>query len=323
VHISWSASDRANETNYQYIRKVWSEDEPNWASATLISNSVNELNLTGLSANTEYEFYLRSYCGESDQSSPVKIEFKTLMNDEVFADVASATNNESRLAALIDKTINVTIERPLLLNGDYCTLCLPFDLSAAQIADPDCPLHGFVIKEFEKSENGAGSVDIYLNQVTSIEAGKAYFVRYAGALSDNRLTPLIFRGVKIKLSSPIDEVLSDECTPHGVFNPYPLIADDMSTLFLSAANTLYYPSANGTMNGFRAYIKVEAGGALSAPIRRGAPIRIVEQENTATGVENGVLMNGENGVSHKILRDGQIIIIREGKEYNVMGIMMK
>lgn len=321
VHISWSASNRGGESNYQYIRQLWSEEDPDWSGATLIGSDVTELNLTGLTANRDYEFYLRSYCGVSDQSTPVKITFKTLMKDEVFEDNASATDNESRLSALEGQTINMTIKRPLLLNGDYCTLCLPFDLSAAQIADSECPLHGFVIKEFDKSTEASGEVNIYLNQVTFIEAGKAYFVRYAGEPSEDRLTPLTFNSVKIKVSTPVDEELSDDCTPHGVFNPYALTANDQSTLFLSSNNTLYYPSADGTMNGFRAYIKV--GGALSAHVRRGAPIRIVEKENTATGVENGVLMNGENGVSHKILRDGQIIIIREGKEYNVMGIMMK
>lgn len=321
VHISWSASNRGTESYYQYIRQVASAADPNWASATLIGNDVTELNITGLNANTKYEFYLRSYCGVSDQSTPVKVEFTTLMKDEVFEDLASATNNETRLAALEGQTINMTIKRPLLLNGDYCTLCLPFNLSASEIANPECPLHSFVIKEFEMSEAASGAVNIYLNQVTSIEAGKAYFVRYAGEPSEDRLTPMTFRSVEIIRSTPLDEELTDDCTPHGVFNPYALVADDATTLFLSSNNTLYYPSADGTMNGFRAYIKV--GGAMSAPIRRGAPIRIVEKENTATGVENGVLMNGENGVSHKILRDGQIIIIREGKEYNVMGIMMK
>lgn len=326
AHISWSASARGTESNYQYIRQVWSEDDPNWASATLIGNDVTELNITGLSANTRYEFYLRSYCGVSDQSTPVKVEFTTLMKDEVFEDLASATDNETRLAALEGQTINMTIKRPLLLNGDYCTLCLPFDLSAAQIADPACPLHGFVIKEFAQSTEASGAVNIYLNQVTSIEAGKAYFVRYAGELSDDRLTPMTFNSVTIKLSTPSAEALTDDCTPHGVFNPYALVENDQTTLFLSSNNTLYYPSANGTMNGFRAYLKVDAGGALSAPIRRGAPIRIVEKENTPTGIENGAFMNGDaslNGAIRKILHEGQLIIIRDGKEYNAQGQLMK
>ena len=319
AHISWSASARGGESNYQYIRQVASAADPNWASATLIGNDVTELNITGLNANTKYEFYLRSYCGVSDQSTPVKVEFTTLMKDEVFEDLASATNNETRLAALEGQTINMTIKRPLLLNGDYCTLCLPFNLSASEIANPECPLHGFVIKEFEMSQAASGAVNIYLNQVTSIEAGKAYFVRYAGEPSEDRLTPMTFRSVEIVLSTPLDEELSDDCTPHGVFNPYDLVANDETTLFLSSNNTLYYPSANGTMNGFRAYIKV--GGELSAPIRRGAPIRIVEKENTATGLDQ--ITNDKSPMTNKILRDGQIIIIRDGKEYNVMGIMVK
>ena len=319
VHISWSASDRGTESNYQYIRQLWSDEDPDWSGATLISSSVTELNLTGLTANKEYEFYLRSYCGVSDQSTPVKITFKTLMKNEVFEDNASATDNESRLYDLEEQTINMTIKRPLQLNGDYSTLCLPFDLSASDIADPGCPLHGFVIKEFEKSRESSGKVNIYLNQVTSIVAGKAYFVRYAGEPSEDLLTPMTFNGVKIKVSTPIDEVLSDECTPHGVFNPYPLVKDDVSTLFLSAANTLYYPSANGTMNGFRAYIKV-GGGPLSLPIRRGAPIRIVEKEDSATGIED---VQSDNVQCTKVIRDGQIIIIRDGKEYTIMGQIVK
>lgn len=320
AHISWSASDRGTESNYQYIRQIWSEDAPNWASATLISSSVIELNLTGLTANKEYEFYLRSYCGVSDQSTPVKITFKTLMKEEVFEDVVDADDNQDRLEALMDQTLDITIKRPLLRNGDYCTLCLPFDLSAAQIADSECPLHGFVIKEFDKSTESSGEVNIYLNQVTSIEAGKAYFVRYAGEPTDVRLTPLTFRGVKIKLSSPLDEELSDDCTPYGVFNPHPLVANDQSTLFLSSNNTLYYPSANGTMNGFRAYIKVGSGSSLGAPIRNGAIIRIVEKENTATGVGE---VQGDNVQCTKVLRDGQIIIIRDGKEYNAQGVLIR
>ena len=320
AHISWAASERGTESNYQYIRRIWNEDDPNWASATLVSSSVHELNLTGLTPNKDYEFYLRSYCGVSDQSTPVKIEFKTLMNDEVFADVASATDNESRLAALNGQTINMTIERPLLLNGDYCTLCLPFDLSAAQIADSDCPLHGFVIKEFEHSENKEGEVNLYLRQVTSIEAGKPYFVRYAGATSEDRLTPLTFNGVKIKCSTPVDIENDDAAQPHGVFNPYALVANDNSTFFLSSNNTLYYPSANGTMNGFRAYVHIDPSSPLGMAIRRGATMRIRENTQTPTDIDN---VQGYNGQCTKVLRNGQLYLMYEGRMYDVQGRVVK
>ena len=320
AHISWAASARATETGYQYIRREWSEDAPNWSSATQVLSSVHELDLSGLTPNKDYEFYLRSYCGAGAQSSPVKIEFRTLMKDEVFEDVASATDNETRLAALVGQTVNVTIKRPLPLNGDYSTICLPFNLSASQIADPDCPLHGFVIKEFEHSEDKEEAVDLYLRQVTSIEAGKPYFVRFAGATSDARLTPLTFKNVKITRSTPVELAGLDGVQPHGIFNPHALTGGDNTTFFLSSNNTLYWPSANGTINGFRAYVHIEPSSALGRAIHRGAPVRIREAENSATGIES-VLPSEVR--CQKVLREGQIIIIRDGKEFNAQGIRLQ
>ena len=320
VELSWSVSELGTEeTQYQYILRPWNESNPNWASATLL-DGVRSISRSGLSANTNYEFYVRSYCDGSHQSTPVHIEFRTEMLEEVFEDIATATDNQTRLAALVGKTLNITINRPLTLNGDYCTLTLPFNLSASQIADPECPLHGFVIKEFESSEEKDGAVNVYLNQVYAIEAGKPYFVRYGGAPSDSRLTPLQFKNVTVACSTP--EAAEDEgFTPHGVFNPYSLIANDASTLFLSSANTLYYPSADGTMNGFRAYIKVS--GSMGAPIRRGAPVRICERENVATGVIDNSQKSKVESQKSKVLIDGQLLIIRDGKTYNAQGQLIR
>jgi hypothetical protein len=319
AHISWAASERGTESNYQYIKRIWDESDPDWASATLISSSVLELDLTGLSANKDYEFYLRSYCGMSDQSTPVKVEFRTLTADVVFEDVATATDNETRLAALIGQTVNVTIKRPLPLNGDYSTICLPFDLSALQIADAECPLHGFVIKEFEHSEENTEAVDLYLRQVTSIEAGKPYFVRFAGATSDARLNPLTFRDVQIKLSTPVEVENAEGVQPYGIFNPHALTGGDNTTYFLSSNNTLYWPSADGTINGFRVYVHIDPSTPMGSALYHGAPMRIRESNNSATGIEN---IPSTEVRTQKVLRDGQIIIIRDGKAYNAQGQMI-
>ena len=321
VHISWTVSERGTESNYQYINKIWSESDPNWSSATLIESNVHELNLTGLTPNKDYEFYLRSYCGTSGQSTPIKIEFKTLVAEEVFEDSPSANNNEARLAALHNQTVNITLNRPLPRNGDYSTICLPFDLTATQIADPDCPLRGFVIKEFDHSGNGEARVNLYLKQVTSIEAGKPYFIRYAGAPTNEALTPLRFLNVKVTASTPAAGE-GDECIAQGIFNPHSLVANDQNTLFLSANNTLYYPTANGTMNGFRVYISVADGSPLHNAIRNGLPIRVCENESTPTAVSS--IENQEQQVeSRKILRNGILVIERNGKEYNAQGILIK
>lgn len=317
VHISWTASERGTESNYQYINKIWSESDPNWSSAITVSSSVTELNLTDLTPNKDYEFYLRSYCGVSDQSTPVKVEFKTLVAEEVFEDSPSANNNEARLADLHNQTVSITLNRPLPRNGDYSTICLPFDLTATQIADPDCPLHGFVIKEFDHSGNGEARVNLYLKQVTSIEAGKPYFVRYAGAPTDVALTPLRFLNVKVTASTPAAGE-GDDCMAQGIFNPHSLVANDQNTLFLSANNTLYYPTANGTMNGFRVYISVADGSPIHNAIRNGLPISVCEQESTTTTIDS-VTQTESTGKGTKIIRNGQLYIIYKGTMYNVQG----
>ncbi len=53
-----------------------------------------------------------------------------------------------------------------------------------------------------------------------------------------------------------------------------------------------------------------------------APMRIVFHKDAPTGVENGGVLNGANGVQ-KILRNGQLFILRNGVEYNVNGQMTK
>ena len=326
IHISWAASIRDIEPNYQYILRTWvleDDIEPNWASATTISSSIHELNFNNLSSNTAYEFYLRSSCGASEQSIPLYLYFETLVGDEVFDDNASAINNESRLYELKEskKTYNVIINRQLPLNGDYSTICLPFDLSFSQLAQADCPLHGFVIKEFDHSDKNDDVVDLFLRQVTSIEAGKPYFVRFAGAASDNRLSPLTFNNVKIKCSTPVEVESAGGVQPYGIFNPHALTGGDHTTYFLSSNNTLYWPSANGTLNGFRVYVHIDPSTPLGNALYHGAPMRIRESSNSATGVDQ--VDGGQVPNTRKVLREGQIIIIRDGKEYNAQGMRIQ
>ena len=78
----------------------------------------------------------------------------------------------------------------------------------------------------------------------------------------------------------------------------------------------YKLSSGATIPAHKAYVTIPSGGA-------GAPKRlrfVFEQENTATGVEN---VQGDKVQSTKVLRDGQLIIIRNGVEYNANGMMVK
>ena len=74
-----------------------------------------------------------------------------------------------------------------------------------------------------------------------------------------------------------------------------------------------------TVNPYSAFLTCGYNASAAGP--KPAPMRIVFRENTTTGVENTV--SATFGGSQKILRNGQLYILRNGVEYNVNGQMTK
>lgn len=259
------------------------------------------------------------YADGTSEGDLIINEFR-ISHVEIFEDLSDA-DNVTRLAALNGQTLDAVFERPILRNGDYNTLCLPFNLSAAQLADDKCPLNGFQVREYDHTDIdlGASKVDIFLRTVSAVEAGKACFVRLEGGTLE-RLEWADFRDVTIT-ASEVTNVDDNTAGIHyiGVFNPYQLSGNNSSNLYLSTGNALYIPASNIIMNGFRAYFGVDAGGPASAPIRRGAQVRIVEHKDSATGVEN---VQNDKVQSTKILEGTQVIIIRNGVRYTIQGQKM-
>ena len=107
---------------------------------------------------------------------------------------------------------------------------------------------------------------------------------------------------------------------YGILEPTPLIVNNQNYLFLIANNTLTWPNASSAMKAFRAYFILGDYTSGGAPIRRGMPAKIVEQRETPTGVES--IQPSEVSIQ-KILRDGQLIIIRGDKEFNAQGQILK
>ncbi len=70
--LSWEAAEGV--TTYQYIC-VLKGAEVDWATAT--STAELSVTLSGLTKTTGYDFYVRSYCAEDDQSAAKKVSFTT------------------------------------------------------------------------------------------------------------------------------------------------------------------------------------------------------------------------------------------------------
>ena len=77
----------------------------------------------------------------------------------------------------------------------------------------------------------------------------------------------------------------------------------------------FYHYTAAMLNEHKAYV-------IYAPNSGNAPKRMPFIFDAATGIENGGLLNGANGVQ-KVIRDGQLIIIKDGVEYNAQGQIVK
>ena len=72
--ISWTAG--GTETTWEYVLEAYDSDsdEP---TGTSYSTTSNPLSVTGLTANTSYDFYVRADCGGGDFSNWTKVSFST------------------------------------------------------------------------------------------------------------------------------------------------------------------------------------------------------------------------------------------------------
>ncbi|MBP3776214.1 MAG: hypothetical protein IJ069_13300 [Prevotella sp.] len=93
-------------------------------------------------------------------------------------DLADAEDNTSWITSNNGGTFNVTLSgRTLYKDGDWNTLCLPFNLTKEQIAAS--PLADATIKELLPSSNLVdGKLTLLFQTATTIEAGKPYIVKW-------------------------------------------------------------------------------------------------------------------------------------------------
>lgn len=229
-----------------------------------------------------------------------------------FADDAESENS-TVIATYADKQANVTLNRNILADGTWYTLCLPFDMSAEKVNEV---FGASTIAELTSAEDRGSLIHLNFDYVHAIEAGKAYLIKPGHDFVAGTVIP----NVQIKNADPIVSVAKDGEADlmhfQGTYNKTTLMGANIR--FVAADNYLYSPnSAIGTpMGAFRCYFTIPTGSPASAPGKRA---RIVMGEQTATGVQNVQ----SNQVSYtKMLRDGQLLIIREGCMYNAQGMIV-
>lgn len=224
--------------------------------------------------------------------------------------LAEDANNEGWIRANGGQIVDVTISRSSLVANVWNTLCLPFAISKADdLGDAE-------VKEMTSVATEGDVLNIYFSDITGdeLEAGKPYLVKPA---ADKNISGTYENKVIAMIASPVVQGI---VTMQGLYSPMNVTKDDYNTLFVGTpdaeGNNLFYPQADGTLRGLRAYFKI-GGAPLPAPRRARY---VVTQKDVVTGIES--VQNSDVRIQ-KIIRDGQLFIIHDGKMYNAQGQVIK
>ena len=188
--------------------------------------------------------------------------------------------------------------RTFYRNGDWNTLCLPFSLTADQIAHSN--LEGAIIKELNTSESNLDSNgQLTLTFVTAtagdddniIKAGKPYIVKWDAEENKANIIDPIFTDVKISVTKPVpvtfDNAKGCDCEFVGQFSPFAITESTKNEiLMLGSGNKLGYSKSARDLMCFRAHflIPTTSGQAGARDFR----INFGDEETTAiVSMEDG------------------------------------
>ncbi len=146
---------------------------------------------------------------------------------------------------------NVTLAgRTIYGDGAWNSLCLPF--SIADISQT--PLSGMDVRELVSAEVEDVSLKLtFAKDITSIEAGKPYIVRFTG--SD--VVEPEFQGVTLTTADNSFTGTDGDVTFKGTFAPVEISAEgDATKLYINSGNRLSWPNGAMTIGAQRAYFQL-------------------------------------------------------------------
>ena len=215
--------------------------------------------------------------------------------------VISASNNAIR---------EVKLSRTFPNTDEWYTICLPFDLSDEQLTEVFGA--GYTLAELIDSEDRGSLIHLNFDYAPAFTAGKAYLLRPGTGVT----SAPTFNGVTVKNVTPI---VSGDDLMHfqGTFNLITLDQDNQR--FVGPENYLYSPAANGTnMKAFRCFFTIPEGPQQNNVM--GKRVRIVFGPQGTTDIDQ---IDQEPNTTGKLIINGQLYIIRDGKTYNAQGMLVK
>lgn len=272
-----------------------------------------ELPLAGISAETLRNIRWMKFIAlrdpAPDQIVIDNVYFYAVPEDVEFVDNGS---NADLIETKHKHFVNATINRSFAANGEWFTLCLPFDMDAALINDV---FGASTIAEMVSAEDRGSLIHLNFDYINEIKAGKAYLFKPGNDFTAGTT----INGVQIKNVDPHAlRSVNDYMEFEGTFSNKLLENDNQR--FVGPENYLYSPAANGTnMKAFRCFFTIPEGPQQNNVMGKRARIVFGPQETTDIDQIN----DQEPNTTGKLIINGQLYIIRDGKTYNAQGMLVK
>lgn len=243
------------------------------------------------------------------------VHWVVAIDEEVVIDENSTDNMEllEAVRTYIHSPFTMQLQRSVS-NAYYNTFCSPIDLTAEQVEATFGA--GTLIHELASTTYDAGANELTLNFADSqdfMEAGVPYLFQPA----NNVVNPVFSDVEPATVANAEGIVNASHVIFHGTLEPRDVTAAEIAAekfIFLQADNHLNWANS-GTLKGMRAYWLLKEGVPAHALAKR----PVMRIGNAPTGIGE---VPDNNEQCTKVLRDGQVIIIRDGKEYNIMGISL-
>lgn len=229
-----------------------------WQELTTDETTVE---LTGLEAGTDYEVQVQGVCDKVSTEWSESVFFTTvaipvdlvLLDDDL--EQPEGSKNTDILDANFGKIANVTLkDRVFYKDGNWNTLCLPFNLTEEQIANS--PLAGATIKELYNAHVTGRHVDITFSQATEITSDWFYIFKWEEQ-GENIVNP-VFNGVTIDYPDVEGPMIYTNDFKFWVMGNYSTVVanpaeENVYAYYLGADNKLRYSEEPVNLHTFRLY----------------------------------------------------------------------
>ena len=282
---------------YNMTDKVFMSNETLYAKdkdSRKTTGPANWLNVQVVDENTAYIY---QFCPEVAVAV-----WKVTCTTEKTVIIDEEADNTTALAPYEGETVKVTVERNFEPNKCY-TLTLPFDMNASQIsaAFGNATIYDF----YNIVEQNAEELYLEFTPGSTIQAGRpCLIVTPAGSFDANDG----FAVEDVVVSTTPQPVQVGAITMMPVLdNGY--LMDDPSEYYVWDGGLYCAGTYNMTSKGLRAYFV----SSSPLPVRA----RVVLKDNAETSIP--LISTQTSNKVRKIMKDGQIIIIRDEQQYNIQG----